>query len=135
MKIKLLDPECKPFRKYDSDAGYDLKCRKGFKLGPHSTLIVPSGIKIQLEKGTYADIKPRSSIFKQGVAISGVIDSDYIGEIGIMVHNMTEEVKLFGKYERLAQMIIKEFRNEPLEIVDELDQTERGTGGFGSTGK
>jgi len=135
MKIVLLDEKCLPYRKHDTDAGLDLKIRKGFMIQPHTTLIIPSGIKLALKEGTYATIKPRSSIFKQGVQISGIIDSDYRSEVGIMVHNMTNEVKIFDKYDRIAQMIIMEYRKETFEVVDKLNETERGNGGFGSTGR
>ena len=134
MKIVLLDERCLPYRKHRNDAGFDLKVREGFAIPPHSTLVVPSGIMIELEKGTQADITPRSSIFKRGVTISGKIDSDYRGEVGIMAHNMTNNTKIFEKYERIAQMVISRYEyNTILEVVDTLSDTERGMGGFGST--
>ena len=135
MKIVLLDEKCLPYRKYDTDAGLDLKIRKGFMIQPHTTLIIPSGIKVALHEGTYGTIKPRSSVFRQGIQISGVIDENYTGEVGIMVHNMTNEAKIFDKYDRIAQMIIMEYRKETFEVVDKLNETERGNGGFGSTGR
>jgi len=135
MKIVLLDKKCKPYRKHETDAGLDLRVRKGFAIEPHQTLIVPSGIKIALPKGTYADIKPRSSIFKRGIQISGVIDENYRGEVGIMIHNMTNHFEVFAQYDRIAQMIIKKYETVEFEVVDELNETERGDGGFGSTGR
>lgn len=135
MEIVLLDENCLPTKAHDTDAGYDLYLSQSVTVPAHQTKVVSAGFKIQLPKGTTAFIKPRSSVFKKGINIDGVIDQGYTGVVGIMIQNTNNYKISFDKYERVAQMIILSYHNEKLIVVDQLKQTNRGEGGFGSTGK
>lgn len=138
MKIKLLDPLCLPYKKYESDSGMDLKARipKLVSLGQHSTLLVPTGVCIQLPEGYEALVRPRSSLNKIGIlATLGTIDNEYRGEISIVLVNTTDRPFHINPYDRLAQLVIQQSIIPTLHIVNELDNTERGDGGFGSTGR
>lgn len=155
-KIQLLDENCFPERAYSTDACYDLKARcfintdqisktlSGEELNeidflPNSIILVPVGFKIALEKYWEALIRPRSGLsLKSGITVlnsPGTIDSDYRGEVGVILHNSSKcSIKLV-KGMRIAQMAIRKF--EDVDIVasyESLDETDRDSGGFGSSG-
>ena len=119
-------------------AGMDLKaCMDApIELAPMQRTIVPTGIKIQLPEGYEAQIRPRSGLSaKKGiVAVLGTIDADYRGEVGIILMNLSTETFTINPGERLAQMVVKKYEKAEWEEVDNLDESERGEGGFGSTG-
>jgi dUTP pyrophosphatase len=134
MKIVVLDKKCMPFKKHERDAGWDLFLREDVFISPHKTVKAPSGICVELGNNTFGDIKPRSSTFIKDVNISGVIDSDFRGEIQITIHNSSDFHKSFSKYDKIAQMIITVCKaDEKLEVVELLSKTERDDGAFGST--
>jgi dUTP pyrophosphatase len=134
-KIKVINQRCKPERKRNTDAGHDLRIKKSVMIPPHTTILVPAGFKVQLDEDEAGIIHARSSVFKKGVVIDGVIDSSYTGEVGIMMTNTNNTSIRFSQYERVAQLVITKINNNDLEEVDELEETERGEDGFGSSGK
>ncbi|MCT4544169.1 MAG: dUTP diphosphatase [Vallitalea sp.] len=101
--------------------------------------LIPTGLKIALPTGYEAQIRPRSGLaLKHGISLvntPGTIDSDYRGEIKIIMINFGEEDFVIKHGERIAQMVINKIEQVNLEVVDVLEATERGTGGFGHTGK
>ena len=101
--------------------------------------LIPTGFAIALPKGFEAQIRPRSGLaIKHGIGLinsPGTIDTDYRGEIKIAVINLGAKPYTFRRTDRIAQMIIKKVYFARLEIVEELDETKRNTGGFGHTGK
>lgn len=139
MKIKLLDTKCLPTKTHTWDAGYDLKARKETSVFPQDTEFILTGVCVEIPVGYVGLLFPRSSISKTPLRMAnsvGVIDSGFTGEIKVPLYNTSEvEIRDIDKYERIAQLVIVPLADVSLEIVDELEDTERGTGGFGSTGK
>ncbi len=107
-------------------------------LGPGKRALIPTGISISLPQGCEAQIRPRSGLaLKNGVTLlntPGTIDSDYRGEIQVIMINLGEEDFTVKRGLRIAQMIISQYVTADFKIVDELDVTLRNTGGFGHTG-
>jgi len=107
-------------------------------LEPHQRIIVPTGIAIALPVGYEAQIRGRSGMAaKFGVMPAngiGTIDADYRGEIGVILLNTSDEAFMIEPGMRVAQMVIAKYEKIAWEVVDKLEVTERGTGGFGSTG-
>lgn len=139
MKIKLLDPECKPYKKHYSDAGIDLKsANESFIILKDETATINTGIKMEIPIGYCAMIFPRSGLGSKGLVLRntvGIIDSDYRGEVMLKVKNTGDEPIVINQYDRIAQMLIIPITLGKIEYVEELSDTERGEGGFGHTGK
>ena len=139
---KLRDDAKIPFRATDGSAGMDLYAciDEAVEIMPHEIRVIPTGIAIELESADYvAYIYARSGLaIKNGIAPAncvGVIDSDYRGEICVGLLNQTEKAFTVNPEERIAQMVISPVILPTIEVVDELSNTQRGAGGFGSTGK
>jgi len=131
---KLIPKNAKP-----EDAGYDLMSNNGgIILRPGETVLVSAGIKIQVPKGYEAQVRPRSGLaLKHGITVlnsPGTIDSGYRGEVGVILHNSGDHLFEIEKYDRIAQMVINKIEH-PKIIIGKVDITDRGAGGFGSTGK
>lgn len=140
MKVKLLDPKCKPFKKYHTSSGFDLKARLDHPIvirPKSSSPMIPSGIKIQLSEGYEAQVRPRSGLGCKHdvVSLLGTIDSEYRGEINIKLFNFSDKPFTINPYDRVCQLVVQKVELPSLEYVDQLDETERGESGFGSTGK
>jgi dUTP pyrophosphatase len=107
-------------------------------LKPLERAIIPTGIYIELPVGYEAQIRPRSGLAaKKGISLvnsPGTIDADYRGEIGVILVNLSNESFTVEKGERIAQMVIAKHEQAQWVLVDELGESERGAGGFGSTG-
>ena len=124
-----------PSRGSDEAAGYDLYVYEGGILMPGETKLFDTGISIKVPEGTYGRIAPRSSVSKKGILVNaGVIDRDYRGPVKIMLHNLSNNDYVINKNDRIAQLILEQIKTPPVQLVEELDDTERGDGGFGSTG-
>ncbi len=143
IKIKKLKENAViPTRGSEKAAGYDLyACFEGESLTipAHSTVKVGTGLAIAVPDGYFGAIFARSGLAtKQGLRPAncvGVADSDYRGEYIVALHNDTDEDKVIEKAERIAQLVVMPFLSVEFDEVEELDETERGAGGFGSTGK
>jgi dUTP diphosphatase len=122
-------------------AGLDLYCKTDNRIviEPKKTVKVDTGVKVQIPEGYFGAIYPRSSTgVKKKIMLSntiGVIDSDYRGEIMIYLYNYGEESQTIENGDRIAQLVIQPYEQFEIEAVDSLDNTDRGEGGFGSTGK
>ena len=124
-----------PTRGSDEAAGYDLYSYESETVVPKQIKLIDTGISIRVPEGTYGRIAPRSSVSKKGILINaGVIDRDYRGPVKVMVHNLSNNDYVINKNDRIAQLILEQIKTPPVELVEELDDTERGTEGFGSTG-
>lgn len=112
--------------------------KKKVVLHPGSRVIIPTNLFIKLPEGFEAQIRPRSGMsFKVGIMIinsPGTIDEGFIGNVGIIVYNPTDSIVEIEHGDRIAQMVINEFTQAVWEDVDELEETVRGTGGFGKSG-
>ncbi len=121
-------------------AGADLyACTEGeIEIAPHSTAMIPTGIALELPVGYAGFIYARSGLAsKRGLAPAnkvGVVDCDYRGEVIVALHNHGESAQKIAAGERIAQLVVAPYITADFEEVDELSSTERGAGGFGSTG-
>ena len=146
IKILRLRPDTDsdiPLPRYmtSQSAGMDLcaAIKEDLVLNKGELTLIPTGFAIALPEGFEAQIRPRSGLaIKQGIGLinsPGTIDTDYRGEIKIAVINLGAKPYTFHRADRIAQMVIKKVYFARLEIVEELDETRRNTGGFGHTGK
>lgn len=124
-------------------AGMDLRAAVAedapLTLAPGARALVPTGLKIALEVGYEAQVRPRSGLaLKHGLTClnsPGTIDSDYRGEVGVILINHGQEPFVIRRGERIAQMVIARHEQAAMVEVESLDETARGAGGFGSTGR
>ena len=140
--IKLTEDAIEPTQGSAEAAGYDLYIPSSIEeivIPAHETIKVGTGIAIELPNSTFGGIFARSGLAtKQGLRPAncvGVIDSDYRGEIIVAIHNDTDDKKILHGGDRIAQLVILPYIQFKLEEVSELSSTNRGEGGFGSTGK
>lgn len=130
-----------PEYKTEGAAGMDLcaAISEPMELKPLERKLVPTGLKIELEHGYEAQVRPRSGLsIKHGITLIncvGTIDEDYRGEVCVPIVNISNETYTIQPDERIAQMVIARIEQAKLEVVTELTATTRGEGGFGSTGK
>lgn len=142
LKIERL-PHNKYLPEYQTQgaAGMDLcaAIEEPVTLMPLERKLIPTGIKIELEKGFEAQVRPRSGIsIKHGISLVncvGTIDEDYRGEVCVPVINLSNQQYTIAPNERIAQMIIARVEKAKIEVVTSLSETARSSGGFGSTGK
>lgn len=124
----------------DQSAGMDLSAalEEAFELAPGERALIPTGLSIALPKGYEAQVRPRSGLaLKHGVTVlntPGTIDADYRGEIGVILANLGNEAFIVERGMRIAQMVVAAYSNVEWSVVSELNETDRGEGGFGSTG-
>ena len=143
MKVKIVNHSPYPSPAYATpqSAGVDLKANleAPVTLQPLQRTLVPTGLFIALPAGFEAQVRPRSGLAaKHGITVlntPGTIDADYRGEIKVILVNLSQEPFEIVPGERIAQMVIARHEQVQWEEVEELDATERGAGGFGSTGK
>ena len=130
-----------PEYKTDGAAGMDLcaAISEPVTLKPLERKLIPTGLKIELEHGYEAQVRPRSGLsIKHGITLInciGTIDEDYRGEVCIPMVNISNEEYTILPDERIAHMVIAKYEQAKIEVVTELTETSRGEGGFGSTGK
>ncbi len=140
IEIKLLySTVSPPDQAYHGDAGVDLKSRIDVDLAPGARALIPTGIAISIPDGYAGFVQPRSGLaIHHGVSLvnaPGLIDSKYRGEISvIMINHDLNETFSVKTGEKIAQLVIQEVVTPEFQVVDELDQTDRGVGGFGSSG-
>lgn len=125
---------------YESEgaAGMDLRCTEEFDLQPMERKAIPTGLKVAIPPGYEGQVRPRSGLaIRLGLSMvntPGTIDSDYRGEIKVLMINLGQEVVKVSKGERIAQLVICPVARAEWIVTQELDDTTRGAGGFGSTG-
>lgn len=142
MKIKIVNKSKHPLPEYATlgSAGMDLRANidAPITLAPGERKLIPTGIYIALPVGYEAQIRPRSGLaLKHGIGLAnmlGTCDADYRGEIGVILINLGQEDFVVNDGERIAQMVIAKHERAEWEVVEELDETERGEGGYGHTG-
>ncbi|WP_297452397.1 dUTP diphosphatase [uncultured Corynebacterium sp.] len=136
---KLHEDAVIPQRAHADDAGVDLSSAEDVVLAPGQRALVGTGIAIALPAGTVGLVHPRSGLaFKKGLSIvnaPGTIDAGYRGELKVCLINLDpDNVVEVAKGDRIAQLVVQKVELSPMVVVDELDETERGEGGHGSTG-
>jgi dUTP pyrophosphatase len=144
MILKIINKSHHPLPKYETQysAGLDLKAflpEGPITLEPLQRGLVKTGLFIELPVGYEAQVRPRSGLaLKKGITVlnsPGTIDADYRGEICVILINLSQEPFVINDGERIAQMVVARHEQAELVQVEELSETERGTGGFGHTGK
>lgn len=141
--IRIVNESANPIPAYATpgSAGMDLRANltESLSLEPLQRTLVPTGLYIELPELYEAQIRPRSGIaLKQGITClntPGTIDSDYRGEIKVLLINLSNEIQVIQPGDRIAQMVIARTEKAELHLVRQLNDTERGSGGFGHTGK
>lgn len=142
MKIKVINKSSHALPQYETElsAGMDIRAHleESVVLEPLERKLIPTGLFIALPKGYEAQVRPRSGLaIKKGITVlntPGTIDADYRGEICVILINLSKEAFVIQNGERIAQMVIAKHEQPQWELVEELDETERGVGGFGHTG-
>ena len=142
MKLQIINKSKHPLPAYatEQSAGMDIRANleQPIVLKPLQRCLVPTGLSIALPSGYEAQLRPRSGLaLKKGITLlntPGTIDADYRGEIGIILVNLSSEDFVVEDGERIAQMVIARYEQAEWNEVEVLDETERGTGGFGHTG-
>ncbi|NPD48087.1 MULTISPECIES: dUTP diphosphatase [unclassified Lentimicrobium] len=143
MKIKIVNKSKHQLPAYETiaSAGMDLRAELETPLHvqPLERTLIPTGLFMELPVGYEAQVRPRSGLaYKKGVGVvnsPGTIDADYRGEIKVIIINLSETELIIEDGERIAQMVIAKHERADWEEVDSLSETDRGAGGFGSTGK
>ena len=143
MKVRIVNRSPYPCPAYATplSAGMDLKANlaEPVTLGPLERTMVPTGLYIALPEGYEAQIRPRSGLAaRHGITVTnapGTIDADYRGEVCVLLVNLSKEPFVINPGERIAQMVIARHEKAEWVEVEALDETERGAGGFGSTGR
>lgn len=143
MQVKIINKSSHDLPHYETEAsaGMDLRANipEFVTLQPLERAIIKTGLFIELPIGYEAQVRPRSGLAaKSGVTVlnaPGTIDADYRGEIGVILVNLSNEPFVIANGERIAQLVIARHERAEWEPVDELSETARGSGGFGSTGK
>ena len=116
--------------------GYSGDCFDRVNIAPHSTIKIPTGWAFQPPEGYMLQILQRSGLASKGlIPLGGILDEDYTGEVIVIMLNTTDDYLYINNGDRIAQMAIRSYYQGEFEEVDKLDETERGDGAFGSTGK
>lgn len=143
MKVQIINKSHHPLPAYQTSqsAGMDIRANltEPVELKPLERKLIPTGLYIALPEGYEAQIRPRSGLaIKHGISLvntPGTIDADYRGEIGVILVNLSNEPFIVQDGERICQMVIARYQQVSWKQVETLEETERGAGGFGHTGK
>ncbi|MDO5041242.1 MAG: dUTP diphosphatase [Peptoniphilus sp.] len=143
MKVKIINKSENPLPKYETEgsAGVDLRAslENTLTLHPGDRELVPTGLFMEIEEGYEAQIRARSGLaLRHGLCLAngiGTIDSDYRGEIKIILINLGKEAVEIKNGDRIAQMVFVKYEKVDFELSDTLEETDRSSGGFGHTGK
>lgn len=143
MKVKIINKSHHPLPAYQTNqsAGMDIRANltDPIELKPLERKLIPTGLYIALPDGYEAQIRPRSGLaIKHGITLlntPGTIDADYRGEIGVIMVNLSNDPFVINDGERICQMVVAQYQQIEWQTVESLDETERGAGGFGHTGK
>lgn len=142
VSVKIINKSCNKLPSYatEGSAGMDLYAdiKDSIYIKPMERVLIPTGIYIELPKGYEAQVRPRSGLsLKKGLTVAnapGTIDSDYRGEIGVIMVNLSNEEQVIERGERIAQMIVAKYSLVSWQEVDSIKSSDRGSGGFGHTG-
>lgn len=143
IKIQVLIADGVQLPKYETSgsAGMDVRANisEPIVLGSLERALIPTGIKMAIPEGYEVQVRPRSGLaLKHGISMAnaiGTIDSDYRGEIGVILINLSKDEYIVQPQERIGQLVLNKVAQMEFEVVESLDETERGSGGFGHTGK
>lgn len=136
LRVRLSRPGAVPPRRSGEAAGFDLAACEAVNIPPWERRAVHTGVHVQIPPGTYARVAPRSGLaLSHGLdVLAGVVDGDYRGEVRVILMNLGGRAVSIAAGDRVAQLILERVCTPPVEVVRSLDETARGSGGFGSTG-
>lgn len=136
MKIKLDNGAFMPTRAHKTDGGLDLYAMKTQIVPARGSAVFDTGVHVELPTGTVGMLKSKSGLnVKHGITNEGVIDAGYTGSIVVKLYNYSRNEYVVNAGDKISQLVIVPILTPPLEVVETLDETERGADGFGSTGK
>lgn len=136
MKIKLDDGAYMPERAHDTDAGLDIRSPIAATVFPKDSVIIDTGIHIELSNNTVGMLKSKSGLnIKHDITSEGVIDVGYTGSIVVKLYNHGNKPYSIKRGDKITQLVIMPIVYPGIELVENLEETERGNGGFGSTGR
>lgn len=141
MKVRGFEDLPTPRYMTSGSVGMDIYAaiNENYELKPGKRSLISSGIYLQIPKGFEAQIRPRSGLaINSGITLlntPGTIDSDYRGEIKVIMINLAQETFIFKRGDRIAQIVFNKIEIPSIEVVESIEKTKRGNGGFGSTGK
>jgi dUTP pyrophosphatase len=142
MEIKLVNKSHHPLPQYETQAsaGVDLRAfvPNPIVLKPMERALIPTGLYLELPIGVEAQVRSRSGLaLKKGISVlnaPGTVDADYRGEVGVILINLSQEDFTINDGDRIAQLVLARHERATFELVETLSETQRGAGGFGSTG-
>lgn len=142
MNVKIINRSEHPLPAYEtsSSAGMDVRANltSSVELKPFQRALIPTGLFLEIPEGYECQVRPRSGLaFKKGITVlnaPGTIDADYRGEVGVILINLSDETFIVENGERIAQLVFAEYKQAMWVEAEALTETERGAGGFGSTG-
>ena len=136
IKVKLDEGAFAPHSAHEADAGYDIRTPIDFWVVGGSSTTVDTGVHIQIPKGYVGFLKSKSGLnVKHSLTGEGVIDSGYTGSIQVKLYNNSQSSRFFERGDKIIQIVLLPIIKPEIEIVDSLEDTERGDNGFGSTGR
>ena len=136
LKISLDKDAQMPTRAHDADAGFDLYAKEGGLLPAHGTITVDTGVHMAIPRGYCGMVKSRSGLhMKYGVTTTGVVDAGFTGSIHVKLTSHENKPLFFNRGDRIAQLVIVPAYTPELELVESLEETDRGSKGFGSSGR
>lgn len=137
--VKLHEDSILPEYKTSGSSGFDFYCVENFSIRPGQVKLVSTGLQLaEMTSGYEIQIRPRSGLATKGITIlnsPGTVDSDYRGEIKLILYNCGNNTYIFNKGDRIAQGVVCSVKRANILLVKDITQTERGDGGFGSTGR
>lgn len=136
IRTKIRDDAFLPERAHDTDAGADIRTPEGFTLRAHGSEIVATGVHVELPAGTVGMLKSKSGLnTRYGIVSEGVIDEGFSGEIIVKLYNLSDHDYMFQRGDKITQLVVMPVHYVTYEQVDEIQGGERGTDGYGSTGR
>ena len=136
MKVKLDNGAYMPERAHETDAGADLRTPHDVTVGARGSVVIDTGVHIELPPNTVGMLKSKSGLnVKHGITSEGVIDVGYTGSIRVKLYNHSDKAYEVKAGDKISQLVVMPILIPSFELVDELEDTERGNGGFGSTGR
>lgn len=125
-----------PVRKHDTDAGADICCREGFTVPAHGSVCVDTGVHVELPPMTKCEVKSRSGLWiNHGIITTGLVDEGFTGPIRVRLANVSDDDYAFEAGDRITQLCVSPVLYPTYEQVDEIKGGERGSNGYGSTGR
>lgn len=136
IRTKIRDDAFLPERAHDTDAGADIRTPEGFTLKAHDSEIIATGVHVELPAGTVGMLKSKSGLnTRYGIVSEGVIDEGFSGEIIVKLYNLSDHDYMFQRGDKITQLVIMPVHYVTYEQVDKIQGGERGTDGYGSTGR